>query len=98
MVSILLSKMKCCNKIVCTDGDNDTMELLNKNLILTSCNDIISEFLYWGQHDAFISKYHTLFDIIIAADVIYEDEQVIPLFDTAYTLLKGICFLLYKND
>jgi len=36
-----------------------------------------------------IIRYPDLFDVVIAADVIYEDSQIIPLITTVVALLKG---------
>jgi hypothetical protein len=36
-------------------------------------------------------------DTIIGADIIYEEEQIIPLFDTVKNLLLGTLILLFLN-
>jgi len=36
-----------------------------------------------------LSSYPDKFDVVVAADVIYEVEQVAPLLDTVAALLKG---------
>lgn len=36
-----------------------------------------------------LSSYPDKFDIICAADVIYEEEQIVPLIETVAALLKG---------
>lgn len=109
VVSILLSKMNCCEEIVATDGDHDTIDLLTKNCYRTNSSDIKVDYLYWGQHQQFILKYSSLnssrsmavvlypFDVIIAADVIYEDDQVQPLLDTAYNLLRGKFLIMFHS-
>lgn len=38
MVSILLDKLQTCTFILATDGDDDTMELLNENIQLTGAH------------------------------------------------------------
>ena len=38
MVSILLDKLQTCTLILATDGDDDTMELLNENIQLTGAH------------------------------------------------------------
>ena len=51
---------------------------------------MIAEKLYWGENiDNFIEKYPNKFDVVIAADVIYEESQVDPLIETVVQILKG---------
>ena len=51
---------------------------------------MIAEKLYWGENiDNFIEKYPNKFDVVIAADVIYEEGQVDPLIETVVQILKG---------
>ena len=52
-----------------------------------------AEKLYWGRDlGPFIEQYPDGFDILIAADVIYEEEQVLPLIQTVVAILKGDTF------
>ena len=88
MVSILLDKLNVCSKLVCTDGDEDTIKLLIDNKIDTECT-FDAAYLYWGEHQDFVSENPDKFDILLAADVIYEDEQIIPLISTVVDILKG---------
>jgi hypothetical protein len=80
MVSILLHKMAVAATIVATDGDADTMELLRNNLATTgSADGVDARKLYWGDESdtaALLAAYPARFDVVIASDVIYEDEQV----------------------
>lgn len=87
LVSILLDKLNVCSKLVCTDGDDDTIKLLIDNKIDTDCT-FDSAYLYWGEHQDFLSENPDKFDILMAADVIYEDEQIVPLISTVVDLLK----------
>ena len=53
-------------------------------------SNIIAEKLYWGRNvDEFVNKYRNQFDVVIAADVIYEESQVVPLIETAVQILRG---------
>ena len=53
-------------------------------------SNIIAEKLYWGRNvDEFVNKYRNQFDIVIAADVIYEESQVVPLIETVVQILRG---------
>ena len=51
---------------------------------------IVAEKLYWGREvDEFLDKYPNKFDVVIAADVIYEESQVVPLIETVVKILRG---------
>ena len=76
-----------CDLVVATDGDDDTMDLLDYN-IKQAKSKAISKKLWWGDGD---DEVMTLavdrlrgekYDIVIAADVIYEESQVLPLLTT----------------
>lgn len=90
LVSILLEKMALPNtRIVATDGDEPTMQLLIENKVDCEC-DFETAYLYWGEDEDFVQEYCSdgKFDVLLAADVIYEDEQVRPLLTTATHILK----------
>lgn len=74
MVSILIDKVTDPAYIIVTDGDEDTMELLSRNIVATQSR-VSCEKLWWGKHHEFAGRNSSGFDIIIAADVIYEVEQ-----------------------
>lgn len=88
LVSILLDKLQVCKELVVTDGDEPTLDLLIENKVECEC-DFTTAYLYWGQHEDFASEYPAKFDILMAADVIYEAEQVEPLISTVRALIKG---------
>jgi hypothetical protein len=54
MVSILLAKLECCSSIYATDGDDDTLLLLEENKESTEeispQTDIIIHKLLWGEN------------------------------------------------
>eukprot|EP01033_Poteriospumella_lacustris_P014758 gene14758-10555_t len=90
LVSILLEKMALEHtRIVATDGDEPTLQLLIENKVENEC-DFETAYLYWGQDEDFVQEYcHAgKFDVLLAADVIYEDDQVLPLITTASRILK----------
>lgn len=108
MVSILLAKLAISQCVVATDGDDDTLILLQENINQSECIDKIAvEKLYWGieEHITNISEKHLLsynktsFDVLIAADVVYEVEQIEPLISTACSMLSSkylfYCLLLF---
>jgi predicted nicotinamide N-methyase len=52
---------------------------------------VVAEKLYWGRDvESFVTQHPDKFDILIAADVIYEEDQVQPLIDTVVAILKGV--------
>jgi predicted nicotinamide N-methyase len=87
--AILLDKLDVNATVVATDGDELTMELLQANLVHAHTSDRVSATrLWWGQHQAFVQQHPTLFDMVIAADVIYEAAQVEPLVQTVCAILR----------
>lgn len=87
IVSILLGKTNVASMVVCTDGDDDTMELLKQNIIETS-SSVIPRKLWWSHHDEILKEFPNKFDIILGADIIYEESQIVPLFTSVVALLK----------
>lgn len=88
MVSILLDKLHVCRQLVSTDGDDDTVDLLLRNVNSCDSKDIAVSKLYWGDHDVFVATYPDKFDILCAADIIYEREQIEPLISTVTQIMK----------
>jgi predicted nicotinamide N-methyase len=88
LVSILLEKLNYCSELVVTDGDEDTLQLLIENKIDNDCL-FDTSYLLWGEHDDFLSDHSAGFDILIGADIIYEEEQIFPLLLTVSALMKS---------
>lgn len=91
LVSILLHKLEVAASICCTDGDEISLKLLRENVEDTGCGGdkpLIVERLYWGEHADFLES-HPEVNIIVAADVIYEEEQIEPLLSTAVAILQN---------
>jgi len=88
-VSILVHKLAVAKTVVCTDGDEISMDLLRINAKETGCLEqgMLVEKLYWGEHDDFLAKYPFI-DLILAADVVYEEEQIEPLLTTSRAILQ----------
>jgi len=85
--------------IVATDGDAATLDLLQDNISTTGSSIVCSK-LYWGDLKAFIQEFPEPFDVLLAADVIYEDEQVEPLVNTVATILRkphGVFYLAFAR-
>lgn len=89
LVSVLVDKLNIVKQLVVTDGDEDTIKLLIDNKIDTDCS-FDTSYLYWGEHDDFVTEYPEKFDTIIGADIIYEEEQIRPLIDTVTAIMKGM--------
>ena len=89
MVSIFVHKLGITKSVVCTDGDDVSMELLRANAEETGCTEegMLTEKLFWGQHEEFLDK-HPNVDFILAADVVYEEEQIEPLLTTSQAILQ----------
>ncbi|CAI5717807.1 hypothetical protein KXD40_001135 [Peronospora effusa] len=72
--------------VVITDGDDDTIELLTANCQLNKVEDRVQcRKLLWGID---LDQIEDKFDIVLGADIIYEQEHVVSLFETAKYLLK----------
>ena len=97
-VSILIDKLKRAETVLATDGDDDTIELLRANVERVNSHVIVRK-LSWGQQDDFKAEFPEGFDLIVAADVVYEDEQVEPLLEAVTDLLHadGIFLLAYAR-
>lgn len=97
LVAVLIEKLGYTEDgglLVATDGDEPTMKLLIDNKVDNDCF-FESSYLYWGQHEDFLSTYPDKFEVVIAADVIYEEEQIEPLLDTVCATLRSErCFML----
>jgi predicted nicotinamide N-methyase len=85
--SIMIEKCCTCSELVSTDGCEDTVKLLIDNKIDNDCF-FSTSYLWWGEHEDFLSEYPTGFDVLVAADVIYEEEQIEPLLSTVSVLLR----------
>lgn len=90
-------------QVVLTDLDTHAMQKMRENVQMNCSNNededktIVCQQLKWGNVSTdhpFLQK-HGLFDLVLAADVIYVPESIDPLFDTATMLLvEGGKFLL----
>lgn len=90
LVAVLIEKLGYCDSpssLVITDGDEPTLDLLIENKVDNECF-FETNYLYWGQNDDFLSTYPDKFEVVIAADVIYEESQVEPLLDTVAAILR----------
>jgi predicted nicotinamide N-methyase len=95
VVAILLNKFALGARILATDGDDKTLALLQKNMNNNSCDELLTaEKLLWSEDDEELEAFMQSkcggrkFDIILAADVIYDETAVLPLAATCAALLK----------
>jgi predicted nicotinamide N-methyase len=89
LVAVLIEKLGYTEGglLVATDGDEPTMSLLIDNKVDNECF-FESSYLYWGETEDFLSSYPDKFEVVIAADVIYEEEQIEPLLDTVRAVMR----------
>lgn len=91
LVSILLAKLSIAKvPIICTDGDEISINLLEDNLERNDCEfKVDAKKLFWGKgHDEFLQKYPNI-DLIVAADVVYEDYHLEALLSTVLAVFKS---------
>jgi predicted nicotinamide N-methyase len=85
LIGILASHLTDQN-VVITDGDDDTIELLVANCKLNDVDGRVQcRKLLWGVD---LEQIQDKFDIVLGADIIYEQEHVVSLFETAKHLLR----------
>lgn len=82
--------------VVATDGDAKALELLNQNITSNLSPPLLAKFttrqLEWGnqeQIEAIKDENKQGFEVIIGTDVTYVAEAIIPLFETARTLVSS---------
>lgn len=95
VVSLLLAKVGVAQCVIATDGDDDTMDLLRENVDREKCSSLVCcQKLVWGDpsggSENLLQSHPKRFDFLLAADVVYEDDQVLPLVQTAGDLLAGV--------
>ena len=91
LVSILLSKLQPPpSHLVATDGDDIALGQLRKNCDMNGVGEGIKvEKLRWGEGVEEFHLSHGPFDMIVGADVIYEEEYLVPLFQTVKGLMDS---------
>lgn len=98
VVAVLLNKLQVNANIVATDGDQMTLDLLDKNIASTQCDHLLAtRKLWWSvdtvENQAFMDTISDIpreaekFDLIIAADVIYEEAAIEPFVSTCADIL-----------
>ncbi|XP_022985666.1 protein N-lysine methyltransferase METTL21A [Cucurbita maxima] len=96
ITGILCSKF--CHKVVLTDHNEEVLKILKQNIQLHSSPEsfgnstgLVAEKLEWGNSDQItqvIDKYSGGFDLILGADICFQQSSVPLLFETAEQLLQ----------
>jgi predicted nicotinamide N-methyase len=83
VTSILLEKMGCCRRVLATDGCPDTVALFQENMRDNACDEavLVAKELMWGE-GAEEEEDVGAYDVILASDVIYEKEAIVPLLNS----------------
>lgn len=109
MVSYFLG----AKSVVMADGDTDTLAAMRSNvaanvvahgktatllmMMTKTSNFIACGQLRWGRNIERFVKMQGTFDVILASDVVYEQESLEPFLDTVVALLadSGLLWLSY---
>lgn len=91
LCGLLASQLNPHGVVVLTDGDPLTMEKLalnvEENTVDNGCA-VTAQTLLWGEHADLVEEFPDGFDVVLAADVIYEEEAIEPLLETVLATLK----------
>ncbi|PIA60077.1 hypothetical protein AQUCO_00400749v1 [Aquilegia coerulea] len=87
-----------CRRILLTDHNDEVLKILNKNIELhatsespTTCSGLAAEKLEWGNDDhlsRISEQYSGGFDLVLGADICFQQSSIAPLFDTVEQLLR----------
>ncbi|KAH7667289.1 Lysine methyltransferase protein [Dioscorea alata] len=95
VTGILCSRF--CDEVVLTDHNDEVLEILNKNIELQSSSGnssyagLTAEKLEWGNKDdieQILQKHPRGFDIILGADICFQQSSIPLLFDTVERILQ----------
>ncbi|XP_062015123.1 uncharacterized protein LOC133731730 [Rosa rugosa] len=96
ITGILCSRF--CSQVVLTDHNEEVLKILNKNIELHASSDnpeycagLAAEKLEWGnseQISQILQKYSRGFDLILGADICFQQSSITSLFDTVEELLR----------
>ncbi|XP_057753880.1 uncharacterized protein LOC130973401 [Arachis stenosperma] len=96
ITGILCSRF--CHKVVMTDHNEEVLKILNKNIELHSCSDntspssrgLFASKLEWGNSDQIndiLQNHPGGFDLVLGADICFQQSSVPMLFNTVEQLL-----------
>ncbi|XP_065880064.1 uncharacterized protein [Euphorbia lathyris] len=87
-----------CHQVLLTDHNDEVLKILNKNIEIHApsvspdcCAELAAEKLEWGNSDhlnKILERYSGGFDLILGADICFQQSSVPPLFDTVEQLLR----------
>ena len=85
--------------IVSTDGDAEVVQLLQQNIRYNKCEKTSAHELLWGNTES-NKSFETVmdknsFNVVIAGDVLYKKELLIPFFQTVKKYLNGVLLLCH---
>lgn len=91
ITGILCSRF--CREVVLTDHNDEVLKILKKNIELheSSGAALSAEKLEWGNSDhldQILEKHPEGFDLILGADICFQQNSVPPLFDSVKELLS----------
>ncbi|CAL1403589.1 unnamed protein product [Linum trigynum] len=96
VTGILCSRF--CSRVVLTDHNDEVLKILNKNIEIQSssenpypCAELHAAKLDWGNLDRaseILQKSNGGFDLILGADICFQQSSICPLFDTVQQLLR----------
>ncbi|XP_020107670.1 protein N-lysine methyltransferase METTL21A [Ananas comosus] len=95
ITGILCSRL--CREVVLTDHNEEVLEIIKKNIELQSSlgnpgsTGLKAEKLEWGNVDQIsqiLERHPRGFDLILGADICFQQSSVPPLFDTVEKLLR----------
>ncbi|XP_059429596.1 uncharacterized protein LOC132163354 [Corylus avellana] len=103
ITGILCSRF--CRDFVLTDHNDEVLKILKKNIDLHAspenpnyCTGLVAEKLEWGNSDQIneiLHKYSGGFDLVLGADICFQQSSIPLLFDTVKQILqirgKGQC-------
>uniref|UniRef100_A0A2P2KW91 Protein N-lysine methyltransferase METTL21A isoform X1 n=1 Tax=Rhizophora mucronata TaxID=61149 RepID=A0A2P2KW91_RHIMU len=95
VTGILCSRF--CHQVVLTDHNEEVLKILRKNIELhassenPSCAELVVEKLEWGnsvQINQVLQRYPAGFDLVLGADICFQQSSVPLLLDTVEQLLR----------
>lgn len=97
ITGILCSRF--CSKVVLTDHNDEVLKILKKNIDLHAssemsncCSELVAEKLEWGNSEQIchiLQTYTNGFDLILGADICFQQSSICLLFNTVEKLLQA---------
>ncbi|XP_026412923.1 protein N-lysine methyltransferase METTL21A-like isoform X2 [Papaver somniferum] len=96
VTGILCSRF--CREVLLTDHNDEVVKIMKKNIELNTstgspdcCAGLAAEKLEWGNADQIsqiLQKYPRGFDLVLGADICFQQSSIPPLFNTVEKLLQ----------